>query len=71
MAKRRINKDIDELQNNPMKNIEVKPSKIGIFQWEAFITGPQDSPYKGHVYKVIIKLLKDYPPKVKIFNLYV
>ena len=71
---RRINKEIKELKQNPIENIEINFNLSDIFQWEAFITGPQDSPYEGHMYKVIIKLPTDYPfkpPKVKIFNHYV
>ena len=65
---KRINKEIKELLQDPIENIKFNFNPSDIFQWEAFITGPQDSPYEGHVYKVIIKMPTDYPfkpPKVK------
>ena len=65
---RRINREIKELKQDPIENIEFNFNPSDIFQWEAFITGPQDSPYEGHVYKVIIKLPTDYPFKPPTVN---
>ena len=72
MALKRIRKEIIQLQKHPIENIEINFNPSDIYQCEAFITGPQDSPYEGHVYKVVVQLPTDYPfhpPEVKIYNI--
>ena len=71
MALKRINKEIKQLQKDPIENIEINFNPSDIYKCEAFITGLQDSPYEGHVYKVVVKLPTDYPLnplKVKIYK---
>ena len=70
MAMKRINKELKDLKRSPIENIEVSYAEDNIFKWDAFITGPDNSPYEGHVYKVVVKFPTDYPfkpPKVLIF----
>ena len=71
---KRLNNEIKKILNEPIENIEIKFDPSNLFQWDAFITGPQDSPYEGRVYEVVVKFPTDYPfkpPKVKIINCYV
>ena len=69
MAMRRLYKEIKEIQNEPIENIEIKFDPSNIFEWAAFITGPQDSPYEGRVYEVVVKFPTDYPFKPPKVNL--
>merc|ERR1712183_874680 len=75
MAMKRINKEINDLKKSPIENIKISYDEKDIFKWDAYITGPEKSPYSGHVFKVCIKFPTDYPfkpPKVhmdtKIFH---
>lgn len=61
-------------ENNPDPNdktatcIKVEPCiNMDMFTWEAYLTAPEDSVYKGGVFKLLINFPTDYPfkaPKV-------
>jgi ubiquitin-conjugating enzyme E2 D/E len=67
---KRLNKELAELNNNSIPNISAGPLNNNMFEWEAIILGPVDTPYEGGIFKLSISIPTNYPfkPPIVIFT---
>ena len=65
---KRIQKEIEELNTNPITNCSAGPSDKDITFWKATIFGPEGTPYEGGVFNLEIHFSSEYPfkaPKIR------
>ena len=60
---RRLTKELQEIRKDPPLNISAGPINDNLFEWEAVLLGPSETPYEGGVFILNIHISKDYPMK--------
>ena len=58
---RRIQKELEEITLNPPNNCSAGVVDDNLYKWTASIIGPENSPYKGGIFKLEINFPEDYP----------
>lgn len=51
------------LQNDPPSGVTGAPMDTNIMVWQAVIFGPDDTPWEGGTFKLILEFTEDYPNK--------
>jgi len=62
-ARRRLLRDFKRLQNDPPSGVTGAPMDTNIMLWQAVIFGPDDTPWEGGTFKLILEFTEDYPNK--------
>lgn len=66
-VQKRLNCELKEIIEHPPTNCSAGPSSLdNMYEWEAFILGPQDTPYQGGTFKLKITFPQNYPFKPPI-----
>ena len=60
---KRLNKELEEINKNDIPNISAGIVNNNLFEWEAVILGPVDTPYHGGVFTLNISIPSNYPFK--------
>jgi ubiquitin-protein ligase len=69
-AKKRLLKDLSQIQSLTLADgVTAAPlNETNLFEWQAMITGPDQTPYEGGLYELILTIPCNYPvkaPKVR------
>ena len=64
---KRLNMELKEIIESPQLNCSAGPiNNDNMYEWEAFIIGPDDTPYQGGTFKLKITFPQNYPFKPPI-----
>lgn len=60
---KRLTKELEDINKNNIPNISLGPLNDNLFEWEAILIGPNDTPYDGGIFRLKISIPSDYPFK--------
>lgn len=70
-ARKRLIRDFRKLKNDPPSGISGAPQDNNIMRWNAVIFGPEDTPWEGGTFKLVMDFTEEYPnkpPQVKFVS---
>jgi ubiquitin-conjugating enzyme E2 A len=62
-AKRRLINDFKRFEKEESNGIFASPLNDDVLTWEAVIFGPDDSPWEGGTFKLLLEFSEEYPTK--------
>lgn len=65
-ARSRLMRDIRKLQTAPSPGITAVPSQDNLMLWNAVIFGPEDTPWEGGTFKLLLEFSEEFPNKAPL-----
>ena len=62
-ARRRLISDFKRFEKEETNGLFASPQEYNIMCWEAVIFGPEDTPWEGGSFKLILEFTEEYPNK--------
>jgi ubiquitin-conjugating enzyme E2 A len=62
-ARKRLMRDFKRLQKDAPVGIQAAPLDNNVMAWQAVIFGPDDTPWEGGTFKLLLEFTEDYPNK--------
>ena len=62
-AKKRLMRDFKKMMNDKTSNCSAAPVNNNIFQWQAVLFGPGDTPWEGGTFHLLMDFTEEYPNK--------
>ncbi|KAJ9056440.1 Ubiquitin-conjugating enzyme E2 15, variant 2 [Entomophthora muscae] len=56
-----LQKQLKELQRNPVEGFSAGLANDNIYEWEVLIMGPADTIYEGGFFKALLSFPRNYP----------
>lgn len=60
-CQRRLMADLREINNNPLHLVSAQPLPEDLSTWHANLVGPENTPYEGGIFHIILQFPSDYP----------
>eukprot|EP00041_Stephanoeca_diplocostata_P008399 m.124882 g.124882 ORF g.124882 m.124882 type:complete len:172 (-) comp17303_c1_seq1:336-851(-) len=70
-ARRRLMRDLRNLQKEPPSGVSAAPTDDNIMLWNAVIFGPPDTPFEDGAFKLTLEFTEEYPnkaPKIRFIS---
>mmetsp|Transcript_2580 Transcript_2580/g.6489 ORF Transcript_2580/g.6489 Transcript_2580/m.6489 type:complete len:165 (-) Transcript_2580:214-708(-) len=65
-SRKRLIRDFKKLQKDPPTGISGSPVPENIMRWNAVIFGPENSPWDGGTFRLVLDFSEDYPNKAPV-----
>ena len=62
-AKKRLMRDFKKLMSDQTSGVSAAPVDANIFQWQAVLFGPGDTPWEGGTFHLLMDFTEEYPNK--------
>ena len=66
LIEQRLIRDFKKLQKDPPSGISGSPVPENIMRWNAVIFGPENSPWDGGTFRLVLEFSEDYPNKAPV-----
>mmetsp|Transcript_5518 Transcript_5518/g.4821 ORF Transcript_5518/g.4821 Transcript_5518/m.4821 type:complete len:168 (-) Transcript_5518:207-710(-) len=60
---KRLRRELERITKNQVEGCAAKLRGQNIFEWEAYIEGPKDSPFEGGIFHLYLNFPQNYPIK--------